>query len=347
MNQKRMMNYWREFYLFLLMLLSLFLSSNLCACSVIDEDLSGCENNAEVVYDVEVSTNLSMEIQTELTLRLETELAEILYDSLKNIFREYAHDIDLSFYTDNQRRYHMQHVMDAGEASYKLTLPANKFEHLALANIQEERKVEVVDDDIATDCYLYQKQTTDTVSSHNTSLFSARADIDVKGNVSQTFNVKLFMVNCAAVLVMKTHGVAYKNMKTFYTGLGNGFYVQDSTFTFQPKQVLNTRRLMTPPAERECFYALSFPSHDTAEEAQSATRIDRQVSKENSIWEMHLYVTMPDDHVVETKLFIHEPLQAGQVMIIFTELKSNGEVLPLNSEVGSSVNLNWKPGLHF
>ncbi len=347
MNQKRMMNYWRGGDLFLLMPLSLFLSSIFGACSVIDEDLSGCVNNAEIVYDVKVSTNLTTEIQTELTMRLETELAAMFYDSLKNVFREYAHDIDLSFYTDNQRRYHMQHVMDAGEASYTLTLPANDYEHVAFANIQEERGVEVVNDDIASDSYVHQKQTTDTIPGHTTGLFSARADINVKGNVSQTFNVKLYMVNCAAVLVMKTNDVAYKNMKTFYTGLGNGFYVQDSTFTFQPQQVLNTSRLMTPPAGRECFYAVSFPSHDTAEESQSDTRIDRQVSKENSIWEMHLYVTMPDDRVVETKLFIHEPLQAGQVMIIFTELQSNGEVLPLNSEVGSSVNFEWKPGLHF
>ena len=119
-----------------------------CDALRIDEDLSDCQANFHVSYSVTLRTNLRTQIQTVLRSRFETEVADLLEDSLKNIFREYAHDVDLSFYIQNDRSYHDSKVMDANQATYELELPANDYRHLALANIGEEKEV---DDDCANE----------------------------------------------------------------------------------------------------------------------------------------------------------------------------------------------------
>ena len=321
-----------------------------CDALRIDEDLSDCQANFHVSYSVTLRTNLRTQIQTVLRSRFETEVADLLEDSLKNIFREYAHDVDLSFYIQNDRSYHDSKVMDANQATYELELPANDYRHLALANIGEEKEVDIEQPEWANRSELTQARG-EIIRGHQTGLFSARRDMDILGSQNQTFDVTLYMVNCASILVLRTDlekNVVYKDCQVYSSDFADGFMVNDSIFTFNEEQMIHDFRVTTPPVEREVFYAVSFPSHDTAEEAQ-ASRVDRPgqtgSTDDERIWRKYVYVTLPDGSITRTVINVREPLQAGQIFIIYAYMRPDGSVYSPNVEVSTSVTLKWKDGL--
>ena len=322
-----------------------------CDALRIDEDLSDCLADFHVKYSVTLRTNLRTQIQTVLRSRFETEVADLLEDSLKNIFREYAHDVDLSFYIQNDRSYHDNKVMDANQATYELELPANDYRHLALANIDEEKEVDIQQPELANSSILTQARG-EIIRGHQTGLFSARRDMDIVGNRDQTFDVTLYMVNCASILVIRTDhekNVEYQDCQVYSSDFADGFLVNDSTFTFGSDQVIHDFRVTTPPVEREVYYAVSFPSHDTAEEAQ-ASRADEPIGQTGAqdserIWRKYVYVTLPDGSITRTVINVREPLQAGQIYIIYAYMRPDGSIYSPNVEVSTSVTLKWKDGL--
>ena len=318
-----------------------------CDALRIDEDLSDCKADFHVSYSVTLRTNLRTQIQTVLRSRFETEVADLLEDSLRNIFREYAHDVDLSFYIQNSRSYHDSKVMDANQATYELELPANDYRHLALANIDEEKDVDIMQPQWADRSFLSQEGG-DVILGHHTGLFSARRDMDILGSQNQKFDVSLFMVNCASILVVRTDNVDYRDLQVYSSDFADGFYVNDSVFTYKSDQMVHDFRVTTPPVEREVYYAVTFPSHDTAEEAQ-ASRADggnqTGSTDEERIWRKYVYATLPDGSVTRTVINVREPLQAGQIFIIYAYLRPDGSIYSPNVEVSTSVTLKWKDGL--
>ena len=322
------------------------------SCSVIDDDRSDCEADFFVRYEVTLHTNLTTQVQTVLRSRFETAVADLLEDSLKSIFREFAHDVDLSFYINNNRRFHDTHIMDAGQATYDLELPAENYRHLALANIMEERSVSITTPEQADRLFIDQERA-DTINGHTIGIFSARQDMNIIGNVDQSFDVTLYMVNCASILVVRTDNVDYRDLKVCSSDFADGFLVNDSVYLYRTNPVVTDLRVTHPPVEREVFYSVTFPSCDTAEQAQSQTRDvgsnDSQTGADDSerIWRKFVYVTLPDGSVTRTVINVRKPLEAGQVMIIYAYMKPDGSVYSPNVEVGTSVQLNWKRGLIF
>lgn len=320
------------------------------ACNAIDDDLRDCEKDFRIRYNVKLKTNLQTQIQTVLRNRFEMDVADLLEDSLKFIFREYAHDVDLSFYINNNRRYHDRHIMEAGQAVYELELPAENYRHLALANIDEEREVNIQRSEWADNSMLHQEEG-DIIRGHNTGLFTARKDMDITGKDNQTFDVMLYMANCASILVVRTENINYRDMQVYSGDFADGFLVNDSVFTFTSSPLIHDFRVTSPPVEREVYYAVTFPSHDTAEEAQGLSRAyatdggQTGASDRERIWRKYVHVTMPDGTVTRTTINVREPLQAGQVIIIYAYLMPNGGIYSPNVEVSTSIQLDWKQGL--
>ena len=88
------------------------------SCSVIDDDLSVCGNDYELDYELRLVTNMTTELKTQLTTETELNLAQALRTHLTDIFTDFAHDVDLSFYDtqgDSLRLQHDEHIMDKGE----------------------------------------------------------------------------------------------------------------------------------------------------------------------------------------------------------------------------------------
>lgn len=122
----------------------------LASCSVIDEDLSNCVEQAKLDYELRLVTNMTTELRTELTTQTDLKIAQALRDELSDVFSDFAHDVDLSFYDtkgDSTRLQHDEHFMDANQASYELNLPMRHYMHLATANILDNMLVTLEEDE--------------------------------------------------------------------------------------------------------------------------------------------------------------------------------------------------------
>ena len=344
------------------------------SCSLIDDDLSGCptdsDSSYELNYELRLVTNMTTELQTQLTTTTDVNLSSALRTKLAEVFTDYAHDVDLSFYDtqgDSTRLHHDQHIMDANQASYTLHLPMRHYMHLAVANVTDNNMVSIATDEKCHKAMLQQVQR-DTIDSHTTGLFTARQPMEVLGNVSQSFDVRLYMANCAAALVLdpKGHGTA-DQIRVYSTGFATGFNICDSTYQYsaQPPIVRTTPIAVKGEATR-AFCSVTFPSpeirkpagetrrHGQTESGQTAgeTRTIIETTEpfiakagEEALWEYRVYVPLPDGSITETILRIKEPLRAGQLKIIKCWLDEHGGVVTLNSEVSTSVTLDWKEGL--
>lgn len=313
-------------------------------CSTIDDDLSDCGNTFELNYQLRLVTNMTTELQTQLTTMTELNVADSLRKHLENIFTDFAHDVDLSFYETEgalMRLQHDQHIMDANQSSYTLTLPMRKYMHLAIANIADNEVVSLTGDEYSSSSTLQQAKGTLTngkeiLPSHTTGLFTARQPMEVLSGVDQTFNVRLYMANSAAALVLDTKGQAFSDIKVYATGFANTFYVRDSTYVYSETPPLVIADRVATDSKLLCFCSVNFPSRD-AMPASVKTR----AQGDTSLWQFKVYLTKTDGTITETILDIDEPLKAGDLKIIKGELDDEGAVRPYNSTVGVSVTLNW------
>ena len=313
-------------------------------CSTIDDDLSDCGNTYELNYQLRLVTNMTTELKTQLTTMTEVSVANALTMHLKDIFTDFAHDVDLSFYdTEGNlgRLQHDQHIMDANQSSYTLTLPMRKYMHLAIANIAYNNVVSLTNDEYSPSSVLQQAdgQLTDgkeILTSHTTGLFTARQPMEVLSGVDQTFNVHLYMANSAATLVLDTKGHAFSDIKVYTTGFADAFYVRDSTYVYSETPPLVIADRVATDSKLLCFCSVNFPSRD-AMPASVKTR----AQGDTSLWQFKVYLTKTDGTITETILDIDEPLKAGDLKIIKGELDDEGAVRPYNSTVGVSVTLNW------
>jgi hypothetical protein len=207
-----------------------------------------------------------------------------------------------------------------------------EYMHLAVANIAENHVVGLSNDE---NCQTSMLQQTDDspIASHTTGLFTARLPMEVLSGVSQTFNVKLYMANSAVALVLDTKGHAYSEMKVYATGFAKEFMIEDSTYVFPEKEVLVRADKVDTGNELLCFCSVNFPSHNPDE-----------VGADEPLWQLRVYVTMPDGNITETIIDVKEQLKAGELKIIKGELDDEGAVRPYDSTVGVSVTLDWNEG---
>lgn len=335
------------------------LITNLASCSVIDDDLSGCGESAEIDYDLTLVTNITTEIETqletELNTELEMELAAELRGHLGDIFTDHAHDVDLSFYDtqgDSLRLQHDEHIMDANQASYTLNLPKREYMHLATANVVDNQLVDLVNDERCHTSTLHQG-VPDTISSHTTGLFTARQEMEVLEGVNQNFSVHLYMANCAAALVIDTQGYDVNGIQVYSTGFASGFLVCDSAYVYakRPPIVRTTRIAKTDDSNEVAFCSVTFPSREPAQTRTIIETTEPFITpySDEALWEFRVYVpsegTRQEPTYTETKLFIREPLRAGQLKIVKCRVTENGVIVPENPEVSTSVTLDWKEGL--
>ena len=330
----------------------------LFSCSMIDEDQSDCGVEAKVDYELQLVTNMTTEIQTQLSAQADFQLASSLRAYLSEIFTDYAHDVDLSFYDtvdDSVRLQHDRHIMDANQASYTLNLPMHEYMHLAVANIVENDLVGMADDEHCHPSKLHQVDR-DTIESHGTGIFTARLPMDVLEGVDQTFDVHLYMANCAAMLVLDPQGLDADGIKVYSTGFATGFNICDSAYIFPQQSPIVRTASITREEEggHMGFCSVTFPSREPSSEGDSRSTTRTVIETEEpfiaqpgqeSLWEFRVYVPQPDGSVTETILRIREPLRAGQLKIIKVRLRADGSVDPETpEEVGASVTLDWKPG---
>ncbi|MBQ6966218.1 MAG: hypothetical protein IJP82_11135 [Bacteroidaceae bacterium] len=336
-------------------------------CSAIDDDLSDCGNEHQLDYELQLVTNMNTELQTELTTQTEVAIANSLRLHLNDIFTDFAHDVDLSFYDtegDSLRLQHDEHIMDANQASYTLHLPMRKYMHLAVANVVDNPIVALVNDERCHTSLLRQTGnggTTshrDTISSHTTGIFTARQPMDVLEGVNQTFNVHLYMANCAAVLVLDPRGQNIDGVRVFSTGFATAFNIADSTYIYSENPpIVRTETITLDESALQAFCSVNFPSrvhYNNNNEAKEDTRSIIQTEEpsivpigEEPFWSFEVYIRAADGTITQTCLGIKEPLQGGQLKVFKCWVDEQGAARTDDQEVAVSVKLNWKEGSEF
>lgn len=303
------------------------------SCSVIDEDLSDCGVDNKIVYRLQLVTNVQTELAEHLSTEAEQPVASALKASLGNIFTDKAHDIDLSFYTtEDKREKHEQHIMDASSAEYVVYLPERDYRNLSVANITDAVNVALLSPDYGYKGMVLEQLVADTIDSHTTGLFTAREIIQVC-KCTESYDVDLYMANSCSALVVDTAGVYIKGMNVVAEGFASDFAVGDSIYGFAGNTVVRSLEIPIPQAlHRTCHYTVTFPSHD-------ATRAEAE-----GLYRIKAYVTLPNGTITENVISVESPLLAGQLKIIKMKMNVDGSFTPESRDVGVSVKLDWKQG---
>ena len=332
----------------------------LVGCSMIDEDQSDCGEEAKMDYELELVTNISTEIKTQLSTEADISLSTTLKDFLGDIFSDFAHDINLLFYgvgNSSTLLYHDEHIMDDSERSYTLYIPRDKYMHLAVANIEGDPVVRLEDIENCHTAVLRQIDG-DTIASHNTGIFTARQLMEMIEGIDQTFNVKLYMANCSAMLVVDPNGHDISGMRVFTTGFATAFFIADSVYEYKtPSPMIRTTRLDPDEKGNVGFVSVNFPSREPSTPQTSQVRQTRTIIEttepfiaqpgDEVLWEFHIFLPQPDGTITKTVLGIREPLRAGQLKIVRVRVGDSGAIESESPEVGVSVTLDWKPGTVF
>ena len=336
----------------------------LASCSVIDEDLSNCqeEPQAQLNYELDLVTNMNTELQTELTTQTDIQLAGEIRDQLSDIFSDFAHDVDLSFYDtvgDSLLLQKDEHIMDANQASYALNLPMREYMHLAAANVVDNELVSVENDNRCHRSQLLQV-IRDTIDSHTTGIFTARQPMLVRDDVSQSFDVHLYMANCAAALVIDPRErETLDGIRVYSSGFATGFNICDSAYQYD--RYLPIVRTMPVTLENQtegAFVSVTFPSKQPSKvDTRNVIETEEPFIAEPGdevLWEFRVYVphkeksaTRGEDeiHITETIIGVKEPLYPGQLKILKGWIGKDNTIISDEKEVTTSVTLDWEPGL--
>lgn len=336
----------------------------LASCSVIDEDLSNCqeEPQAKLHYELDLVTNINTELQTELTTQTDIQLAGEIREKLSKIFSDYAHDVDLSFYDTQDDSILLQkdeHIMNANQASYTLNLPMREYMHLAAANVVDNDLVSVENDNYCHRSQLLQV-IRDTIDSHTTGIFTARQPMEVRDDVSQRFDVHLYMANCAAALVIDPRErETLDGIRVYSSGFATGFNICDSAYQYDRyAPIVRTMPVTLENQTEGAFVSVTFPSKQPSNVAtRNVIETEEPFIAEPGdevLWEFRVYVpyqeksaTRGDDeiHITETIIGVKEPLYPGQLKILKGWIGANGTIVSDEKEVTTSVTLDWKEGL--
>lgn len=323
-------------------------------CSLVDEDLSGCPDKLKVEYEMHLITNVQMEIGTALQLTADIPVAAALRNSLKDIFSDHAHDVDLSFYdvaAPMPILGHFTDIIDANQASYTLNIPAREYMHLAVANIKDNAQVALKDEAYCHSSHLVQKEGTgdpEIIHSHTTGVFTARQHMDILGNINQSYNVNLYMANCATALVVDNTAEGtpvITDFKAYTTGFATSFNIVDSTYAFDSKPLIEADKIHVEGNAESLYTTVQFPSKDTKTKVviETPDPFDSEYA-DDALWEWIVYVTLQDGSVTESRLGFGKPLRAGQLRIIRVRICHDGSLSTDDTSVGVSVTLNWKEG---
>ena len=219
-----------------------------------------------------------------------------------------------------------------------------------MANLQENAQVSLQDQERCLSSRLQQKAGSgdpEVVDPHTTGLFTARLPMDILENVSRTFFVNLYMVNCATALVVDLTAEGTPEItgfKAFTTGFASSFNIADSTYVYGANPLVRADDIPVEGHLQSLYATVQFPSRKPAPESKVVIETTDPFISDgapDALWEWIVYVTLADGSVTETRLGLCQPLLAGQLKIIRARITEDGTLSTDDTSVGVSVTLNW------
>jgi len=374
----------------LLLSLGLMVLSSLTACGLIDEKVKDCPEEITVTCSVNLSTNKDQELDEKLGTEHDRPVRAALEDYLQHVFVSSVSEVDMYFYDQRKRgkMTHEQHeVMNAGEREFEVRLPASDYRMAGAANVSAIPYVTLEGAEGNFEVLKLVQKKAIQLPTQPTAFFSARQRMTVRDKEDQHYDVSFQMVNAAAALIINRDSCDVKSIKAEYAGLADSFKILDSAFAFDNTTLIGTDEIDIVPftgsdedvsSEMEPWVydvfwtrwkkvpimlcGVGFPSPNVGSEV---------IGTYPKIWTIYLYVTLPDNTITRSEIYIGKPLQAGHLMIIKGWLTANGSFTgtpehapytpnpggpdfpeppeppePVNDStvVGVSVQINWHKG---
>lgn len=322
-------------------------------CRLVDEDMSACGEDLNLDYELQLVTNMRTEIKTVLDLQADLQVATVLENHLEEVFTDYAHDVDLSFYDtegDMARLEHLDVVMDGNQSSYSLFIPARPYMHTCVANLESDPYITLEDAGLCRTSRLVQhSEVQDTVSAHLSGIFTARTRMDIVSGIDQHFDVNLYMVNAATALVLDMADAPdIKDLKVCLHGFADGFMLADSTYTFNSDQVVRTKLLSSEPGSTErCYVSTHFPSRDVEPDTKVIIDIegpDQERYSDTILWYWTVDALLSDGSITHSVIGSYTPLHAAQLKVVKGIVRKNGAAETNDKTMGVSVTLDWESG---
>ena len=310
-------------------------SSTLTGCALIDDKLTDCPEEITMTCRLNLETNKDQEMDDKLGTDHDIPVRAALENYLTHVFVNSVHDVDMAFY-DQRHRGKMistQHeIMDADQRVFEVRIPASDYRMAGVANLSALPAVTLEDVENTTAPVSLIQKKGDKLPSHPTAIFSARQRMLVRDRENQEYTVTYQMANAAAALILNRDSCDVKSIRADYGGLADTFKILDSAYTFDHRTLIETDVIDIVPfmgSDQDISYAediwvydlfwtrwkkvplmvcgVGFPSPNVSSEV---------IGTYPKIWTIYLYVTLADNSVTRTEIYIGKPLQAGHLLII-------------------------------
>ena len=338
----------RSFIIRTLAAASLLAATALTGCSLIDEDISKCNNQVRLTYELRLDPEIIQELEDELDLHADEDIRGMLKDYIDGVFTNYARDVDLLFYDTNEPMGLLRSLvekMNSSSNTYSISMPVRSYMHTAIANVKVSENVHLVGEENFASCWMEHEKVDGYYYPQRSGLFTAHRRLDVGEKANQRFRVRLCMANSATALILDTgKATNVKDIRVVVEGMATAFNPADSTYTFDPDAVFATEEFSI--GYKHCYAAVHFPSRESEgyveeEEGTKASDIPFDPTKP---WHWIVYATLNDGTVTRSVLEMTPPVLAGQLKIRNAFVKDQGEVG--SNEIGLSINvqLDWQEG---
>ena len=373
--------------------LDLMVMTSLPGCGLIDEKIDDCPEEITLTCSLNLKSNKEQEMDDKIGTEHDRPVRAALEKYLEHVFVSSVHEVDMYFY-DQRRRGKMTHeqheIMDAGQREFEIRLSASDYRMAGSANVSAVPDVTLEGAEGNFDILRLVQKKKEQLPTQPTAFFSARKRLTVRDREDQHYDVEFQMVNAAAALIINRDSCDVKSIRADYGGFADSFKILDSAFAFDNKTIIGTDQIDIMPfmgsdedvsSETETWVydafwtrwkkvplmvcGVGFPSPNVSDEV---------IGTYPKIWTIYLYVTMPDNTVTRSEIYIGKPLQAGHLLIVKGWLTANGsftgtpEHKPYNPDpggpdfppdpdnpdqpvdstvVGVSVQLNWQEGIVF
>ena len=328
--------------------------------SLVDEDLSDCNNEHRIDYRVNLITNMDHEIREVLDKPEDKPVETAVRAWLGDSFTDIAHDVVFSFYdaADGKRASETQETMDKSEFSCTWRLPKGQYTHLCLANLDRNASLQYSNEESASAASLSMlpdnPAETSVVPSLSSIVFTGRTSYESRysDQPDTPETLDLYTANSATALVLDLSkaGTGIGDIQVRVAGMAAIFHVADNSYTF-PTQAealqIAASKLAITEGTQQCYAALHFPSKDTRTRVVSEPEGYFDAPESDSpVWVWMVNVPIADGTVTQSVLSLKKPLLPGQLKILKAKVHDTGIVTVNDPSVGVSVPLDWNEGIH-
>lgn len=300
--------------------LGLWASAALSLAACVDEDLSGCP------LDVETR---------EITVSYQIDL----HEGVDPGFDNELHSLHLGFWNSPQSLYRdlvFQPADMPEELVFKVTLPVDNYDHLAVANHNNDRVgggLHAFGQTLAEVAVDETPIAPDTIKALAYAPFAGRLSMRLEDEGTEHYTVLMSPV-AGKVVLHVNHPATMKNIKCYLSRTQHGFKCWEGTFFGNDRLRTDATDFKVTEDERLTeFEFYSYPSRagEVYRRAEAAGR-----------WKLYFYSEC-GNKIIQHIFTVEDPIESGRVLeATFNITEQGGEAVDVTA--GVEIDTDWSPG---